>query len=109
MSVERSIHMLIGISLPISAPTIHIQSFSRIKSIGQIRKADGVLMTEMNTPMIQFTQQYDRYISNAANHIIFTAYRSLIAVIFRGSCVPMYSSPSTKGTSIPALALLICG
>ena len=32
MSVGRSIHMLTGISLPIPAPTTHIQSFSRIKS-----------------------------------------------------------------------------
>ena len=36
-----------------------------------------------------------------------TTYAFLTAEIFKGSCVPLCSSPRTKGTSIPGLALLI--
>ena len=39
----------------------------------------------------------------------YIVYASIMAVIFKGSCEPLYSSPMTKGISNPGLALLICG
>lgn len=49
------------------------------------------------------------FYSNKPNQVPVIAQRSRIAVIFKGSCVPLYSSPRTKGVSIPNLVLLICG
>jgi len=43
------------------------------------------------------------------DHILHITYTFLIAVIFRGSCVPLYSSPRTMGIINPDLTLLICG
>ena len=45
--------------------------------------------------------------SGTANRIIYIIYACLIAVIFRGSCAPLYSSPRTKGTNGPDFTLLI--
>ena len=41
--------------------------------------------------------------------ISYVIHAFLMAVIFRGSCGPLYSSPRTNGAKAPVLILLICG
>ena len=41
------------------------------------------------------------------NRVLHTIYILLIAVTFKGSCAPLYSSPRTKGTDPPDPDLLI--
>jgi len=48
-------------------------------------------------------------LSSSTNRISCITYILRMALIFKGSCVPLYSSPRTKGTINPGLALLICG
>ena len=50
-----------------------------------------------------------RCVSDTPNRIPYITYTFRMALIFRGSCVPLSSSPRTKGTISPDLALLICG
>ena len=61
------------------------------------------------TPVPWFVQKQTRHDSDTANQVLHDIHAFLRAVIFKGSCVPLYSSPRTTGTNTPDLVLLICG
>ena len=56
-----------------------------------------------------FVQQQPGHVSGVNNRIPYTIHAYLTAVIFNGSCGPLYSSPRTRGVKAPVLILLICG
>ena len=47
------------------------------------------------------------HVSSLADRIPYITYAFRIALIFKGSCVPLYSSPRTIGIVSTDLALLI--
>ena len=53
--------------------------------------------------------QYSRNAPGTKSQALHVAHTSLIAVIFKGSCAPLYSSPRTKGVKTPDLVFLIWG
>lgn len=103
-------------SLPVSlvsSPTPHQVSFNK-EPVTIIAKglADWIFLLQHTRYSHLIPLSLTTFCADASgmpNWIPYTIYTPPMAVIFKGSCVPLCSSPRTRGTNNPDLALLICG
>ena len=84
------------------------ESFEGRLTLAPIEKTTPPLRRATPVPW-SMVHQYSRNAPGTKSQALHAAHTSLIAVIFKGSCAPLYSSPRTKGVKTPDLAFLIWG